>query len=78
MICIESFESLFFRQIQEKGLCIFTAYIAFSKNREGNAVIEAAKFLYFFITARFLASELISGEPENDKALVLVFHIKFL
>ena len=53
MIRIESLESLFFRQILEKGLRIFAAYIAFGKNREGNTIIKTAEFLYFFISTRF-------------------------
>ncbi len=52
-----------------------TVDIDLGKHWERHAIIEAAKIPDFLFVAWLLASELIAGEAEDDKSLILVFFV---
>ena len=78
MIHVEALEAFFLGQVSEERLRVVTAYVALLEHLEGNAIVDLAEFLDFFIGSRILFIELVAREAEDFQALVLVFLIQFL
>lgn len=71
MIHVEALEAFFLGQVSEERLRVVTAYVALLEHLEGNAIVDLAEFLDFFIGSRILFIELVAREAEDFRPLSL-------
>ena len=63
------------REVLIKRSCLITANVDFRKEREGDAMVEAAELFDVLVIFRVLFQELVARETEDDQAFILIFLI---
>ena len=64
-----------FCKVLVQRCCLVTADVDFRKEREGDAVVEAAELFDVLVIFRILFQELVAREAEDDQAFILIFLI---
>lgn len=65
--------SLLLLQPPVNGCCLASIDVHFCQYREGDPVVELAEALDLVVGPRLLSQKLIAGEPQDDKALLVLF-----